>query len=161
MSTTCLQCTSQSSLLAPPHTSLPYPEPVPTAKPSSSAINTTKPLDGPIRRQRRGRLVRPVPFWQRPDHLVVPTNELHRYVPPAGAGGKENNKRQPKQEKGQGKNKCQAKAEAQVGKAERKQKGKKDLVLETTIAIPKPVAPPTQPLAVSAEMDEEEMMNML
>lgn len=124
-------------------------------------MNTTKPLDGPIRRQRRGRLVRPVPFWQRPDHLVVPTNELHRYVPPAGAGGKENNKRQPKQEQGQGKNKGQAKAEAQVGKAERKQKGKKDLVLETTTTISKPVPPPTQPLAVSAEMDEEEMMNML
>jgi hypothetical protein len=34
-------------------------------------------------------------------------------------------------------------------------------VLETNVAIPKPVPPPTQPLAVSAEMDEEEMMNML
>lgn len=124
-------------------------------------MNTTKPLDGPIRRQRRGRLVKPLPFWQRPDHLVVPTNELHRYVPPAGAGGKENNKRQPKQEKGQGKNKGQAKGEVQVGKAERKQKGKKDFVLETTTADTKPVLPPTQPLAVSAEMDEEEMMNML
>lgn len=161
MSTTCLHCTSQSSLLAPPHNPPPDLEPATTEQPISSKTHTTKPLDGPIRRQRRGRLVKPVPFWRRPDHLVVPTKELHRYVPPAGAGGKESNKRQPKQEKGQGKNKGQAKAEAQVGKAERKQKGKKDFVLETNVAIPKPVPPPTQPLAVSAEMDEEEMMNML
>lgn len=74
---------------------------------------------------------------------------------------KENNKRQPKQEKGQGKNKGQAKTEAQVGKAERKQKGKKDFVLDTTTADTKPVPLPTQPVALSAEMDEEEMMNML
>jgi hypothetical protein len=161
MSTTCLHCTSQSSLLAPPHNPLLDPEPASTEQRPSSTTNTSKPLDGPIRRKRRGRLVRPVPFWQRPDHLVVPTNELHRYVPPAGAGGKESNKRQPKQEKGQGKNKGQAKGEVQVEKAERKQKGKKDIVLETTTAIPKPVPPPTQPLAVSAEIDEEEMMNML
>jgi hypothetical protein len=161
MSTTCLHCTSQSSLLAPPHNPPRDPESAPTEQRFSCTTNTSKPLDGPIRRQRRGRLVKPLPFWQRPDHRVVPTNELHRYVPPAGAGGKESNKRQPKQEKGQGKNKGQAKAEAQVGKAERKQKGKKDFVLETTIADMKPVPPPTQPLAVSAEMDEEEMMNML
>jgi hypothetical protein len=170
MTTTCLHCSSQSSLLAPPHNPPPESKPTTTEQTPSgtSSRTTTKSLDGPIRRKRREKLVRPIPFWQRSDHLVVSTNELYQYVPPAGIGGKgkESNKRQPKQEKGQGKAKVNA--EVQGGKGERKQqKGKKDLVVEATMAAAKtkppsnPVLPVVQPIAGAVEMDEEEMMNLL
>ena len=161
MTTTCNHCSSQLSLLAPPHH--PPLEPELNASETSATALVKKPLDGPVRHARRRKLVRPVPFWQKADHLVVPTDGLHRYVQPVGNGEKQPHKRQPKQEKGKGK----AKEGEQVVRPERKQqKGRKDLALTLQVQPIKGKEPPTEtlppvPERVPVEMDEEEMMNML
>lgn len=196
--TTCLTCCKPSSILAPPHqspictssaksdhisadvslgngTATQAEGVAPTA--STQSVPSSKPmtpLDGPIRSHRRSKLAKPVPFWTRPDHVVIPLDQLGRSGPYSGTGVKEekaNGRKRPEKVQGvqkqgkAGKGKLEVEASQQSGREKLGEKDRQDKSVQTSQATRLPIVAKTSKAAatstaVSADMDEEEMMNM-
>ena len=189
--TTCLTCCIPSSILAPPHQLPPCTSPAGPVNNHSTLSPDTQtraegvespssaqpppsepptPLDGPIRTRRRSKRVKPVPFWTRSDHPLIPLDQLGRSGSTGATGvkeGKGNGGNRPQKVKGgqkQGKA-AKGKAEVEVSQPSGPDKNQQGRLAQASEGGDQPVAAKSSKLAstskaISAEMDEEEMMNM-